>query len=1362
MLLIPKGTVKLFVSSLVILCFIFAQASAIAGTAESDNPNHEVVVNKDKIKYKEDEILVKFKTGISEEKKSSLHNKHGAKKIKDFRSLRVEHVKLKKGMSVEEAIKSYKADPDVEYAEPNYVVSVQTIPNDTRFSELWGLYNIGWCGGTPGVDIRAPEAWDITTGSSDVVVAVIDTGVDYNHEDLAANIWVNTAEIPGNGIDDDGNGYIDDIYGIDTYNHDTNPMDDYNHGTHVSGTIGAVGNNNLGVAGINWNVKIIGCKSISASGSGYDSGVIECLQYIRALKDRGVNIIATNNSWGCSDCYSSALYDAINAQRDILFIAAAGNDGCNTDKDVFYPAGYYLPNILSVASTDNTDSLARGSNYGRRSVHLGAPGKGIHSTVRNNSYGSYEGTSMAASHVTGVAALLKSHSPARGPYEIKNLLLSGGEDIASMDENTITGKRLDAYGSLTCTNSPFFSVLSFPDSPQAGVSYTLSALSINCESPIGPVNVNISGAPLTLHDDGVSPDLESGDGIFTGTWTPASSEVHTLAFSSPAGSETIALPLITITGTVVDLPGTMIKDGVVAAPTGVFYRQTFSASGGVAPLSWSISSGSLPSGLSINSSTGEISGTPDVSVSPVFTVKVTDGVGMWDKMKLNLVMSTGLRSGWPKELQQKDAVIYSQIPTSPVMADLDGDGKDEIVVADNIDTSNFKTGGSLYVLSSLGVTKQTTLLGPVSTPALADLDADGDLEIIVLVNRSSLDYDPKIYAFHHDLTPVAGFPANATNLLYPGWCSTPVVSDLQNDGNPVIMTACTVNNTHDPNYGKYALFLLDTQGNMLPGWPKVTGKQSNLFAVLMPAVGDLDSDGVKEVVFASEDGLLHMFHKDGTEVSQWRFAESMVGNVAWLLSDWSPILADMNGDGYLEIVLLYYDGATQGKVVSVFDRFGSMLNGWPKTCDDGFDPAFAVADLDQDGLPEVIFSKYAGGLQALRYDGTSLPGWPTSGFDNGPFCTNCSLVVGDVTGDGKMEVVFATGTSSSSPHFLNAITSEGKVAEGFPKYMASGIGLSSTPALGDLDSNRKVDIVFRSERGLLYTWESGQQSDNIAFEWPMVRHDEKNTGARPVSPLSNYLQIADGVLPSGSVGSAYTRTFTATGGKAPYSWTVASGALPSGVTLNSSTGAISGMPLSSGAFGFTIQVTDANSSTSLKKFSITIYEQLLVSTSSLPSAAIGAAYNQTLTASGGHGPYTWRISAGALPDGLDLSSSGIITGVPITTGSYAFTVEVRDANAATASKPLSIIVACSAVRIKGASVRYFSSPQTACQSAADGETIEFLAQDFSENLVFDRSVTATLKGGFDCGFTDAYSSTAIVGTLTIKSGTVLVENIVIK
>ncbi len=319
------------------------------------------------------------------------------------------------------------------YAEPDFVIAPKAVPNDPSYSQLWGLHNTGQSGGVADADIDAPEAWNTTTGSRSVVVAVIDTGVDYTHPDLAANAWQNPGEIAGDGVDNDRNGFIDDVYGWDFANNDANPMDDNGHGTHVSGTIGAVGNNGVGVAGVNWQVSILGLKFLDGSGSGSTSAAIAAVNYAtRMRRDFGINVVASNNSWGGGG-FSTALRDAIDAggRAGILFVAAAGNESTNIDTTPSYPAGYTSESIISVAATDRLNQVASFSNVGVTNVDLAAPGVSIYSTLPGNRYGSYSGTSMATPHVTGAVALLAAANPNASAAQIRSAILSGATPVAS-------------------------------------------------------------------------------------------------------------------------------------------------------------------------------------------------------------------------------------------------------------------------------------------------------------------------------------------------------------------------------------------------------------------------------------------------------------------------------------------------------------------------------------------------------------------------------------------------------------------------------------------------------------------------------------------------------------------------------------------------------------------------------------------------------------------------------------------------------------------------------------------------------------------------------------------------------------------
>jgi subtilisin family serine protease len=344
------------------------------------------------------------------------------------------------------ALKALRQAPGVVYAEPDYIVRPLRVPNDPMFSDQWGFANSGgavehWLG-KAGADIRATQAWDFVRDASSTPVAVLDTGVEWAHPDLAGNIWTNPDEIPNNGIDDDNNGYIDDVRGWDWVQDDNDPNDTTDgHGTHCSGTIGAVTDNGIGVAGTAWSAKIVPLRFIG--GANTISAAIMAFDYCI-----GKGIKLSSNSWGLYN-YSQALFEAVQRTQAAghLVVAAAGNNNLDMDQFPMYPAGFNLDNIVSVAAMNNRDERASFSNWGLINVDLGAPGDNIMSTYRGG-YAYLSGTSMATPHVAGAAALLMSLRPTWNYQQIKGHILTTVRPVLSMAGLTVSGGALDLQAAL--------------------------------------------------------------------------------------------------------------------------------------------------------------------------------------------------------------------------------------------------------------------------------------------------------------------------------------------------------------------------------------------------------------------------------------------------------------------------------------------------------------------------------------------------------------------------------------------------------------------------------------------------------------------------------------------------------------------------------------------------------------------------------------------------------------------------------------------------------------------------------------------------------------------------------------------------
>jgi subtilisin family serine protease len=400
------------------------------------------------------EVLVKFKPGVSRETIDELTARFNDRVEDSIESdPGLESIDDLDDANADATAAMYSTLPEVEFAEPNYAIELDAVelalppivPSDPRFDEQWALANSGQRGGKQGADISAMHAWLTTTGSDKVVVAVLDSGVDYRHDDLAPNMWKRPASVAP--YQDAQLGTIDDEDGFNAIDNESDPMDENGHGTHCAGIIGAEGGNNIGITGVNWKVRIMPLKFMNAGGFGTTKDAIEAINYVIDRKKAGVNVRIISASWGGTQ-RSRALEEVIRKayENDILFVAAAGNSSVNNDRNPHFPSSY--PNVLSVAALDRNDQLASFSNYGVKSVAIAAPGVDILSTWLGNEYEEKSGTSMATPVVAGVAALIVANNPRVSVDELKKRILASSDPIVALNGKVATGGRVNAAKAL--------------------------------------------------------------------------------------------------------------------------------------------------------------------------------------------------------------------------------------------------------------------------------------------------------------------------------------------------------------------------------------------------------------------------------------------------------------------------------------------------------------------------------------------------------------------------------------------------------------------------------------------------------------------------------------------------------------------------------------------------------------------------------------------------------------------------------------------------------------------------------------------------------------------------------------------------
>ncbi len=1043
---------------------------------------------------------------------------------------------------LETALRELRGHAEIQYAEPNLRLRLaaqeetgRAPPNDFDFSQQWALRNTGQFGGTDRADIHATEAWQYGTGSRRVKVAIIDTGIDYFHPDLAENIWLNRGETEGNGEDDDGNGYIDDIYGYDFVSDDGDPLDDNGHGTHVAGIIGALGNNQMGVTGVCWEVTLMAVKAFDENGESDIPTVVQAIHYAVA---NGAKII--NASWGVDE-KSQALQDAIAEARaaGVLFVAAAGNE--NNDR-AFYPA--FFPQVLAVGATNDKDQKAYFSNFGPR-ITVSAPGDNILSTIPNNAYEFLSGTSMAAPFVSGLAALILSNHPEFTADEVANIIRNRADPLST--DKRLGAGRINAERAAAVSAPLPFLELDLPDKISGIVPITGT---VRAAAPvryvleyghgINPTNWTefSRSEPITIEKGSLAAEFYTpvlDEGVYTfrilGTDRQGQSaesrvllEARNVQLTSPLNNDIIRA------GDEVPINGTVFGRG-----------RTFKIEYGVGPnpISWS-DAGIHLTGGGTKEVFNSVLATWDTAEAPpnnFYTLRLlaTDSNGQVETgFVYMLFVDSRLKPGWPQHLSFSGD-LPTEVWREMTVADLDGDGRQEIVAIDPGSPDGKPT--RLLVFSAKGEllwSRALTASAPFSDAPLAgDIDGDGVPEIFV-------DSGNQLFGFRNDGTPLGGnwpIKLEATAL-------GKVLADLKGDGHRQLV--CYAKNPPgDTSPGERQLLVIDAAGAIVQKWSLENCDAGAGAEKLHPAVGSFGPEPGRKIVAVSGCDQISCFDLNKAVGPLW------TATVQGLLVS-SPVIGDLNHDGTNEVIVACYDPKNLGAGgVYVFDDRGELAPGWPVLVGESFLNAPALADLDGDGHLEIILASESKSLHVLGPDGFEDRGWPVGPLYNSVLNGSCS--VGDVDGDGHPDIVLASpgllshAIRSGDVSFfggLRAWNRRGGPIDLSPNTniialpMESGGGSSFLKAapviLTDLDGNGKLDVLaasiqdaafsptataVRKMRGSLYVWELDAPYDPEALPWPGLQGNLEHTGGfvwpKPKNKPPQAFSIPDQIIPLG-------------------------------------------------------------------------------------------------------------------------------------------------------------------------------------------------------------------------------------------------------
>lgn len=1125
---------------------LFAATLAWAGSPVSANPPASVPVaspgNGDKIETKDenkgdlsfphvsDQVIIAFEPGLGQAQRDEARRAVQARSSEPLSSLASdsEVLTLGNGVGVARALEALRNAPGVRYAEPNYILTTAETSNDPDYVSgiLWGMHGASTSPANA-FGSRAGEAWtNGYIGSRNVVIGVIDEGIDVNHPDLRSNIWVNPGEIAGDGIDNDANGFVDDVNGFDFVGNDGTVMDGSgdDHGTHVAGTIGAQGGNGVGVVGVNWNVTMISAKFLGSNG-GTTENAVRAVDYITDLKTRySLNIVATSNSWGGGG-FSQALLDAINrgGNQGILFIAAAGNSSDNNDAGNYYPSNYQCTNggtrgydcVLAVAATTSTGGIAGFSSYGLTTVDIGAPGVGIQSTLPVNTYGSYNGTSMATPHVSGAAALCKSANPSMTAAQVRTALVESVRSTESLAGKTLNAGRLDVTALLKKC-APTSSSMSGSPGTLTGAAQGLTAVRLNWTDSVSnetgyviqraPSSNGTCGSFSTVGNVGADNNWYHVSGLQAGVefcFRVGATNAIATQWSNQISVSTPPPPPLPTQYTCSAATYSWITPPVDAAT----YALADDSSAQI----------SIPFGF-------------DLYDTPVTTASISSNgfLRLGSGAATQYVHAPIPSSTDPNSIAAGWWMDFNPALGGQIRSHVSGVSPNRMLVVSWIDirpfgstTSNGATFQIVLDEATRSITYQylDTIVGQTSMDSgrtgVAGIEgADGSYGTQISYNTASLLNSSAVRCsrLSGPVIETASLPAGVRGQVYS---QTIAVS-----GGTGTKTLSVASGSLPPG--------LSLSGFVIAGTPSVAGTYP--FTLQVQDQNNLSSTKALQIVIAEPVGVATTSLSDatvGSAYSQTLVATGGTAPYTWAVSSGLlPTGLDLSATG--------------------------VISGTPSST--AKNSSFAVKVTDADG-------KVATTTLDIRVNVTITTASVASATQETSYSQTLTSVGG------------AAGAAHTWELFSGALPA------GLSLDPGTGV-ISGIPTSSAVDSTFEVEVTDGTLEG----------TSRRSYTMSVVQ----------------MLKVTTASLTDGKVASPYSQMLSASGASGSTTWAVSSGSLPGGLTLNTSTGLISGTPTTSGTVNFTVSVTDAAARSASKNLSITVLAQTSPATFSKTSPKNGA------------------------------------------------------------------------------------------------------------------------------------------------------------